>query len=397
MSTCFLVGITQMLQRIGLNRNLAIISATIFTNLFARFAYYALLPLHLRSLGANDLQVGAVFTAFTLARNLFGVIGGALGDRIGRRVMIAVATFATGPFLVLAGLSHDWLTLSIMLVLVETCGAFQFPPLNALVTESAIDNRVARAFSITESAVLTGFIVGPLVGAAVIDYVNIPTLMIINGSVLMINGLVRGIGLREPARQRTSGAMPKLRAAIDTNVRWYMLSNTLVVASFAIVFGPFYAIFLRDAWSNSEAEINLIWSIGSFISLGGIILGRLSDQWGGKRVFIFSGVGFAVTTIGWGVAPTWQWGIAPLLLAFLFSEAMYMSQQTMQASITTPETRASVVGVIFSTAGLIGGLGPTFGAWLATIGGLPLTFIAAGSFGLLAMVLVLPIRVSAEK
>jgi MFS family permease len=386
-----------MLRQLGLNRNLAIISATIFLNLFARFAYYALLPLHLRSLGANDLQVGAVFTALTLARNVFGVFGGALGDRVGRRAMIAVATFAMGPFLILAGLTNDWLTLSITLFLVETCGAFQYPPLNALITESATDNRVARAFSITESAVLTGFIVGPLVGAAVIDYVNIPTLIMCNGIVLMLSGIVRGIGLREPARHRASGMMPKLRAAIDANVRWYMLSNTLVVATFSIIFGPFYAIFLRDVWRNSEAEINLLWSVGSLVSLGGIILGRMSDRWGGKRVFVFSAVVYAVMMALWGIAPTWQWGLAPLLLAFLFSEAMYMSQQTLQASITSPETRASVVGVIFTTAGLIGGLGPTFGAWLATVGGLPLTFIVAGGLGFLAMVLVLPIQVRAEK
>lgn len=386
-----------MLQRIGLNRNLAVIGATIFLNLFARFAYYALLPLHLRSLGANDLQVGAVFTALTLARNVFGVFGGALGDRVGRRVTIATATFAMGPFLVLAGLSHDWLTASLMLILVETCGAFQYPPLNALITESATDNQVARAFSISESAVLTGFIVGPLAGAIALEYVNIPTLMMFNGVVLMLNGLTRGIGLREPARQRTTGAIPKLRAAIDTNVRWYMLSNVLVVASFAIVFGPFYAIFLRDVWRNSEAEINLLWSIGSFISLGGIVLGRLSDHWGSKRVFVFSAIVYGTTTMWWGIMPTWQIGIVPLLLAFLFSEAMYMSQQTLQASITSPETRASVVGMIFSTAGLIGGLGPTFGAWLATVGGLPLTFITAGGFGLLAMVLVLPIQIRLEK
>lgn len=381
-----------MWQRIGLNRNLAIISITIFTNLFARFTFYALLPLHLRSLGANELQVGVVFTALMLARNLFGIVGGTLSDRVGRRVMIASATFLMGPFFILAGLSQDWLTLSIMLVLVEMCGAFQFPPLNALVTESATDNRVARAFSFTESAVLTGLIVGPLAGAVLIEWFNIPALMMFNGIVLMLNGIIRGIGLREPARQRTSGTKPKLRAAIDANVRWYMLSNILIVAAFGIVFGPFFAILARDAWSNSEAEINLIWSIGSAASLLGILFGRLSDHWGGKRVFVISAILFGVTTMLWGVAPTWQWGIAPLLLSFLFSEAMYMAQQTIQASITSPETRASVVGIIFTTTGLTGGLGPTFGAWLVTLGGNPMPFIAAGVMGLLTAILVMPIR-----
>ncbi len=91
-----------MLKRIGLNRNLSIISATIFTNLLARYTWYALLPLHLRSLGANELEIGGVFTTFMFARNLLGIVGGALGDRFGRRTMIALSTFAMGPFFILA-------------------------------------------------------------------------------------------------------------------------------------------------------------------------------------------------------------------------------------------------------------------------------------------------------
>jgi MFS family permease len=297
-----------------------------------------------------------------------------------------------GPFFILAGLARDWFTTSVLLILVETCGAFQYPPLNALITESAIDNRVARAFTFSESAVLLGLIVGPLAGAALIEYFDIPRLMMFNGIVLMLNGIARWLGLRESKRPRTTASAPKLRAAIDANVRWYMLSNVLIVASFAIVFGPFFAILSRDVWQNSEAEINLIWSVGSFASLIGILFGRLSDHWGGKRIFAISAISYGIATILWGIAPTWQWGIVPLLLSFLFSEAMYLAQQTIQASITSPETRASVVGVIFTATGLTGGLGPTFGAWLITLGGNAMPFIAAGVMGLLTMLMILPIR-----
>lgn len=381
-----------MLKHIGLDRNLSIVSATIFANLFARYTYYALLPLHLRSLGANELQVGIVFTALTLARSLFGIVGGALGDRIGHKTMIVLATFAMGPFFVLAGLGTDWLTVAAMLIMVEMCGAFQWPSLNAFIIESSDANRVARSFSFTESAVLLGLIIGPLAGAALIGVFNIPLLMIFNGIVLMLNGITRAVGLRESTVRRTRSTMPKLRAAIDVNVTWYIVAGILVVAAFGMVYGPFFAILARDAWQNHDAEINLLWSIGSFASLGGILLGRLSDHWGGRRVFIISAIGFGLSTVLWGLAPTWEWGLVPLMLSFMFSEAMFMAQQTIQAAITSPETRASVIGVIITTTGLVGGLGPAFGAWLVTLGGNPLPFIAAGVMGLLTVLAVLPIR-----
>ena len=381
-----------MLQRIGLNRNLAIISITILTNLCARYTYYALMPLHLRSLGANDLEVGAAFTAMAFAHNVLGVVGGALGDRFGRKTLIVLATIMMGPFLILAGLAHDWFTVAAMLVAMEACSAFQWPPLSAFITEASGEDRVAHSFSFTESAVLLGLITGPIVGAGVINVLSIPMLLMINGIVLIINGIVRAIGLRETTTRRATSAIPKLRAALDANVVWFIMLGTLTVASFGIVFGPFFAILARDAWRNSDAEINVLWAIGSFASLLGIPLGRQSDQWGGKRVFILAGIGFGVTTIVWGIAPTWEWGLVPLLLAFFFSEAMFMAQQTLQAGITSPETRASIIGIIFTTTGVIGSSGATLGAWLITLGGNAMPFIAAGGMGLLAILAALPIK-----
>ncbi len=381
-----------MFKRIGLNRNLAIISITIFTNLFARYTYYALLPLHLRALGATDLEIGISFTAMNLAHNLLSIVGGALADRYGRKVLIAIATFAMGPFFVLAGSSSDWLAVAAMLAGVEIFGALQWPPLSAFIAESSDPDRVARSYSFTESAVLLGLILGPIAGATLINAFSIPTLMIFNGIVLMLNGVARALGLREPTRHSIGSALPKLRAAIDVNVAWFIAVGILVVTSFGIVYGPFFAILARDAWHNDDATINLLWSAGSIASLVGILLGRLSDHWGGKRVFVISAVGFGLTTIVWGIAPTWEWGLVPLLGSFFFSEAMFMAQQTIQAAITFPETRSSVIGVISTITGLVGASGPTLGARLTTMGGNPMPFIAAGVMGLLTAGAVIPIR-----
>ena len=385
-----------MFKRIGLTRNLSIISATIFTNLFARYTWYALLPLHLRSLGANELEVGAVFTTFMFARNLLGIVGGALGDRFGRRTTIALSTFAMGPFFALAAFATDWRLFAAMLTCGEVCSVFQAPPMNALIMESTEENRIARAFSFTEAAVLFGLVIGPLAGAGLISAFNIKVLIIFNGIILILTGIVRGIGLRDTTTHRMAQTSWKVRAAIDANVRWYIALSILMVASFGIVFGPFFAILARDTWHNNDAEINLLWAIGSFASFLGIFIGRLSDHWGGKRIFVMSAIGYGLMTMAWGLAPTWEWGAVPLVLAFLFGEAMFMAQQTIQAAITSPESRSSVIGVIITVSGVIGALGPTLGAQLAQVGGNSITFIGAGIAGLLMIATIIPIRVSKQ-
>jgi hypothetical protein len=106
---------------------------------------------------------------------------------------------------------------------------------------------------------------------------------------------------------------------------WFVFLGTLTVAGFGIAYGPFFAILARDAWHNTDAEINLLWAFGSLASLAGILLGRLSDHWGAKRIFILAAIGFGITTILWGIAPTWEWGLLPLLGSFFFSEAIFVT------------------------------------------------------------------------
>jgi MFS family permease len=380
------------MNRFGMDRNLAIICVTIFLNIFVRFMWDPLLPLHLRALGATAQEIGLAFTLMFFARTGFAIIGGALADRYGRVIVAGITTIGAGVFTFIAAFTDNWLALIGLLIGAAALSSIQWPALSALITESAGEDKVTHSFSITESAVLTGLIVGPLAGAALLAPLKIPGLLVINGIVQTAAGVWRLLALRETAHRARGSVLLNLRAAIDPNVRWLILLGSLVAISFAIPFGPFFAILARDSWNNSEAEINLIWSAGSFASLAGIALGRMSERWGARRVLVISAIGFGVATAIWGLAPTWQWGLAPLLIAFLFSEAIFLAQQTLQAASTTRETRSSVYGMISTTTGFVGGVGPSFGAWLITFGGNPLPFVIAGALGVLCALAVLPIR-----
>lgn len=386
-----------MWKQIGLNRNLAVICVTILANLFVRYLWYALLPLYLRTLGASDWEIGISFTAIGLAHTVFAIFGGALADRFGRRVLIAVPSIAMGPLYFVAGLTHSWVIVVAMLTGIEIFNAVQWPAMSAFITEASDEDRVARSFSFSETAVLVGLTLGPIAGAALLSSLDISTMILLSGVAMISTGLLRAWGLRDSPRRVAGSALPQLRTAIDANVRWFIALGACVSISFAICFGPYFAILARDAWHNSEAEINLLWAVGSVASLVGILFGRLSDRWGGRRVFVLSALGFGTSTIAWGIAPSWQWGLIPLLIAFAFSEAMFIAQQTIQAEITSPETRSSVIGVIVTTTGLLGGMGPTIGAWLITLGGNALPFIMAGALGLLATPALIPIRKKVER
>lgn len=380
------------MNRLGLNRNLAVMCGTIFTNVFFQNTWWPLLPLYYRQLGANEWELGIAFTCMMMARFVFGLAGGTLADRYGRKMLMVVPVFIAIPLYLVAAQASSWSTLLVLLVVINALMALTGPAFSALVAESTDEEQVAHAFSLTEFAVLSGVIGGPIAGAALVGPVGIPALVVLNAVMLTGGTLIRALGLRETRTHAALKARPQLRRALDGNVRWYILVNIFVMVSFSIPFGPYFAILARDVWHNSEPEINLLFAAGNAASMVGILLGRLSDRWGARRVFALGMLGFGISAMAWGLAPEWRWGLVPLLIAFGLSEAAFIATQKVQVEITSRETRSSVFGLINTVTGIFGGLGPSLGAWLIVVGGNPLPFIAAGAMGMLAVLAITPIQ-----
>ena len=82
----------------ALNRNVAVLSGTVFLFAGAWFSWYPILPLHLRHLGATDAQVGLAYTLMQLGYQGMQILGGLLADRFGRKRVIVWPTFVYLPF-----------------------------------------------------------------------------------------------------------------------------------------------------------------------------------------------------------------------------------------------------------------------------------------------------------
>src|SRR5437868_1533142 len=98
-----------------LSRNTVVLSMSVGLVLTANFAWTPLLPLHLRNLGANELEVGVVFSFLELAHALPALLGGVLADRFGRKWVFTAPGFVLTPLYLVAALTHDWLVLAVVL------------------------------------------------------------------------------------------------------------------------------------------------------------------------------------------------------------------------------------------------------------------------------------------
>src|SRR3954467_5454620 len=91
-----------------LSRKTIVLSASVGLVLTAYFAWAPLIALHLRDLGANDLEVGVAFSIFTFPHYLPALFGGMLADRFGRKWIFTAPGYVLSPLYFIGGLTQDW-------------------------------------------------------------------------------------------------------------------------------------------------------------------------------------------------------------------------------------------------------------------------------------------------
>ena len=351
------------------NRNLIIATGTACLNVVGNGLWNALLPLYYRQLGASDSEIGLAFTLTMLAHTLLQIFGGVMADRIGRRAILFAMTL-NAPLFVIAGTTGDWRVVLIAHSGTRMLMGTQWPALFALISESVPRAAQGKAFGVFEFAIGVGATIGPAVGALLISQFNvgIGALMAVHGVIVGCTAITRGVLMREGAR----GAPPsaeQLRSAVSRDVLWFVLSLGLFsLAETLTLGGPFFALFTHDVWRASEAEINLLTSVGSFIGvLVGLWGGHWTDRAGARRVMLVTAGGTGLTLVAWILSPTLAWGFAPVLANFVCVQILMVAQQAQMSAMTSPQTRASMAGLMGTAQSLMGSSGPVVGAALVPL------------------------------
>ncbi len=377
-----------------LSRNTVILATSVGGVLAAFFAWNSLLPLHLRALGANDTEIGIAFSLFIFVHTVPAVFGGMLADRFGRKWVALGPGVILTPLYIAAGLTTDWRVLTLILVGTNAAGAVQWPAMQAMISESDEETR-ATAFSLIEVFVLSASVLGPLLGAVLLPWTGVGGLLILHGIAMAVATIVRARELREthiPVRNEPT-IKGNRRAALTLPVIWIIAAYTLASLALGLsAGGPFMAMLSHDVWGLSEQQIQLVMTVSSLAAFGGIWLGSRADKWGARRMWAISALGFAVTLIGWGLAPSVWIGIWFVACNNMFFEAVFIISETLMAHHTTRATRSFIFGLMGTSGGLVEAAGPTIGMTLVNLYRLPMTFFAAAGVGFVSLFALVPIR-----
>ena len=349
-----------------LNRNVAVLSSTVFFFAGAWFSWYPILPLHLRDLGATDAQVGLAYTLMQLGYQGMQVLGGVLADRYGRKRLIVWPTFAFFPLYLLAAATRSWGLLVALLVVADSVGAVQWPALMALLAESVPEGERGTAFALFEFAAGLGVALGPAAGAAILAVGDVSLLIGATGVVAFGCAIVRWLWLQETAHRSSPPGLGDWRVLLGGRLRVFLVAASLFYLLMAMtVHGPFISLHAKDVGRLSEQAINsLIAVVGLAATAASLAGGWIIRRLGARRVLWLGTLSHAVALLPWAYAPAMLAGQGSLLVSWVGMQLSFIAFQTVLAEQAGDASRGSIVGLVGTITGLVAAVGPTLGAWL---------------------------------
>lgn len=268
-------------------RNLLILSATIFLAAVSWNQVMPFLPLFIAEMGVHDDHllrwVGTVF-ALQAGASIFAMpFWGKMADKYGRKPMTIRAGFCLVLIYMAMSFCQTPVQLAVLRFLNGALTGF-IPSSMALIATNTPQDRAPRAIAISQAASSLGLIVGPFIGGLLAVAAGYRGSMRISGMVVLVSTLLVWWLVKEP--NKADGAEPTtLMQDLSVSLRSRVLSSIMLIV---LVYGiyihaiaPMLAIHLTEM--DGGAPVWLTGAIFSLPSLAMVLTAVLWTVFGERR------------------------------------------------------------------------------------------------------------------
>jgi len=167
-------------------RGLIVAYCAIFAQYFSFGGVVTLLPLYVKGLGMEALHVGMLLATFALMFIVTQIPTGALSDKVGRRIPVAIGLSFGILALVLLPSLKTFPLLALAMVLYGAAYGILFPSISALIADHSVPEERGMATGIFHALLTAGVAIGaPLIGWAG-GVVGIELGLILNTSAMVL-------------------------------------------------------------------------------------------------------------------------------------------------------------------------------------------------------------------
>ena len=350
---------------------------------------FPFLPRYVEFLGSSFglsiiFLVGAVYSAQAMTMALAAPVWGALADRFGKKIMVERAMFGGTAMILLMAFSSSAEMLVVLRALqgliTGTASAA-----NALVASSAPRDKTGYAMGALQVGLWSGVALGPLLGGVLADAFGYRVAFYLTATLLFAGGILVKSGINE---KKTTRSERKQKGSIVTEwqhvlgspgVNWVFFFRFMSWLGRNILV-PYLPLFIATL-VMSESRVNTITGVTIALASGAgtlsaIVLGRLADQIGYKRVLVACTTLAAIAYVPqYWVAEVWQLLILQALTGVAAGGIMPVLSALLN-HYTTPGEEGAAFGFDSSVVSLSRAVAPMIGATIVLVGSYRSLFLA---------------------
>jgi MFS family permease len=359
--------------------------------LLGSFVSQVAYPFQILQLGGSALELGAIASIFTATSLVLVLLGGALADRVPRRLLIIATELASGVITAVVALLGYSGTLQIwhLYVAVALFGAassFSAPAIGALIPELVPEEILVPGNAVRGLSRQASRSGGPIIGGLLVATAGPAAAFALDSLTFFVSALavwlIRSRPIVAPTKATSIFAEIREGFAFVFATQWLWVTIfgwSLINAGFigAFVVGlPLLVTDVLRAGAVTFGFINAAMGVGE--ALGAAIVGQLHIRRAGIAMYLFAVIG-GVGLLLFGLVPTLPGAlIAALLIGFSFVCFGVLWESALQRLVPR-QMLGRVNSVDWFGGTLLGPIAPLAAALIVNSYGPPALFIVAGS------------------
>lgn len=339
--------------------------------------YGSLLPLYLKELNANVVQVGLFFTLSRIIPLILQILGGWISDTLGRLRSIAVGSvFGVLSYIGLI-LAPGWQWVLMGEGLGAVTRSLIGPSFSAFIAEQSEEENRARVFGVTQSIFMLVVVIGPPLGGWLADAYSFKMMFLAAGLLYSVAAIIR-IGMARVAAngeeanpEKLSLQSLKVKVSAITGLifaggvlTWLLITDGMQDIAYTMAF-TLESLYLEEIGGLNMKQIGLLSSVFGILNMITTIpAGKLADE-RGERVAIAGG--FFLNFVAMMVFINVNSFLGYLIVWAIFGVGVGMmspAYQSLTSKVVPEHLRGTAFGLLRSSLGIFSLPAPAIGAHL---------------------------------
>jgi MFS family permease len=300
METTEIMQPTKTKQRVLSNTLIIFMVAMVFANIASEM-YMTMLPLYMRYLGADVMQIGIFFTVSQIIPLILQVLGGFISDTIGRLKSVALGSLIGLGAFISPIFVPTWQWLYLTEGLNSVTRSLIGPSFGAFIAEETTEEHRGKVYGITDTIYTVVTVIGPPLAGWLADSYGFRIMLAVAAGIYVCATIIRVFLAKAAGKNRAETAREKLSfKALKMNFKtifglavaggvltWLLITDGVRDIAFSLSW-RLMPVYLEDIAGLNLQRIGWLWSIfGIAMMITTIPAGWFADKFGERIAIAF--------------------------------------------------------------------------------------------------------------